>query len=594
MSLFSPTAQKRRLFFMSSDIIISFLTLFLAYNLRFNFEVPVEFWDSFLYIFFSLTILKIVFFLYFNGYMLVWRFFTIYDVKIILKVHLLSYFIFSIIFVLFKDDFSPFARAILIIDGTLSILLIGFLRSFKRLIYKTIKEEHFKSTLLIGVTNQTQTIIQNAFKNEIDYYPQAIISLEKNSHINSYIQNIKISHIDKLEEVIKEKEIKAVIFTQKLEPEILKEITTKLNNLGIYEIKKVKLLSSNRQKFKDISIEDLLARNPKDLNKEAIKEFIKEKTILITGAGGSIGSEISRQCKNFKAKKLILVDNGEFNLYKIGEELPKAILKLNSVTDKDSMQTIFKEEKIDLVIHTSAYKHVPLCEANPQMAIFNNIIGTKNIIDLSIENRVKKVVIISTDKAVRPTNIMGATKRVTELYASNINSKETEISAVRFGNVLGSSGSVIPKFKAQIEENKPITVTHPDITRYFMLISEACQLVLQTATIAKGGEIFVLDMGEPIKIVNLAKQMINLYGKENKIVFTGLRAGEKLYEELLLDESEKKTKYNSIFIAKATKYNIEKLNQDIEELLKTKNKKEILKRIVKEYNPNSIETKEIK
>jgi UDP-N-acetyl-D-glucosamine 4,6-dehydratase len=197
----------------------------------------------------------------------------------------------------------------------------------------------------------------------------------------------------------------------------------------------------------------------------------------------------------------------------------------------------------------------------------------------------KKVILISTDKAVRPTNIMGATKRVTELYAQNIESKETEIVSVRFGNVLGSSGSVIPKFKQQIEEGGPVTVTHPEITRYFMLIPEACQLVLQTAAIAKGGELFILDMGEPIKIIDLAKQMIRLYGKEDEIhiEFTGLRPGEKLYEELLLDESEQKTKYSSIFIAHPTEYDISQLTHDIEVLLKAKDKVGALQKIVPEF-----------
>jgi len=224
------------------------------------------------------------------------------------------------------------------------------------------------------------------------------------------------------------------------------------------------------------------------------------------------------------------------------------------------------------------------------MAVFNNVQGTKNVIDLSISHKVAKVVIISTDKAVRPTNVMGATKRVTELYANNVQSQETQIVAVRFGNVLGSSGSVIPKFKAQIQAGQNLTVTHPEITRYFMLIPEACQLVLQTASFAKGGELFILDMGEPIKIADLAQKMIRLYGKEDeiKIEFTGLRAGEKLYEELLLDESEQKTKYRSIFIARPTFYDINKLNLDIENLLKAKDKVKALQKIVPEFRREKI------
>ena len=269
------------------------------------------------------------------------------------------------------------------------------------------------------------------------------------------------------------------------------------------------------KQLKDIGVEDLLARHPKDLDKSAIKKFIENKKVLITGAGGSIGSEISRQCANFGASELILLDHSEFNLYQIAEELcnfkPKLVMQ--SVVNKDLLDKTFEKYKPDIVIHAAAYKHVPLVEDNITEAILNNIIGTKNTIDCAIKHGVEKFVLISTDKAVRPTNVMGTTKRICELYAQNVDSKNTEIVAVRFGNVLGSSGSVIPKFKAQIALGGPITVTHPDITRYFMLIPEACELVLQAASIGKGGEIFILDMGEPIKIVDLAKKMITLSGK---------------------------------------------------------------------------------
>ncbi len=339
--------------------------------------------------------------------------------------------------------------------------------------------------------------------------------------------------------------------------------------------------------LQDVSVEDLLAREPKDLDTKQIAKFIKNKTVLITGAGGSIGSELARQCIKFGAKKLILLDNSEYNLYKIEQELQKynIVPVMQDVSKKTLLEKTFKEYNIDIVLHAAAYKHVPLVEENIEEAIINNILGTKNVIDLAIENRVKKFVLISTDKAVRPTNVMGTTKRVCELYAQNVEPQETEIVGVRFGNVLGSSGSVIPKFKEQIQAGGPVTVTHPDITRYFMLIPEACQLVLQAASIGKGGEIFVLDMGEPIKIANLAKEMIRLYGKENevKIEFTGLRPGEKLYEELLIDESEQKTEYDSIMIGKVTKYDIVKLNKDIEELLACSDKLFKLKEIVPDF-----------
>lgn len=351
--------------------------------------------------------------------------------------------------------------------------------------------------------------------------------------------------------------------------------------------------------LKDISVEDLLARHPKDLDTTVIKNFINGKKVLITGAGGSIGSEIARQCVAFGAKELILLDHSEFNLYAIAEELSgfKPTLVMQSVVNKELLDKTFEIHKPEIVIHAAAYKHVPLVEDNIAEAIMNNVVGTKNTIDCAIEHGVKKFVLISTDKAVRPTNVMGTTKRICELYAQNVVSLEnvlsldsgkvngTEIVAVRFGNVLGSSGSVIPKFKSQIEQGGPITVTHPDITRYFMLIPEACELVLQAASIGKGGEIFILDMGEPIKIADLAKKMIELSGRDDiAIEFSGLRPGEKLYEELLIDDSDAKTEYESITVAGRTAYDITKLNHDISELISTKKKLEKLKEIVPEFN----------
>ena len=339
--------------------------------------------------------------------------------------------------------------------------------------------------------------------------------------------------------------------------------------------------------LKNISVEDLLARNPKDLDKTKISEFIEDKVVLVTGAGGSIGSEICRQCQIFGVKTLIVLDHSEYNLYSLIEELESGntIPIMQSIVNKEALESTFEKYKPDIVIHAAAYKHVPLVESNIKEAILNNVQGTKNLLDISIKYKVEKFVLISTDKAVRPTNVMGTTKRICELYAQNSKGYDTDIVAVRFGNVLGSSGSVIPKFQSQIDEGKCITLTHPDITRYFMLIPEACELVLQAGAIGGGGEIFILDMGEPIKIVDLAKKMIKLSGKTNiEIELTGLRPGEKLYEELLIDESDSSTEYESITVASPTVYNINKLNSDIEELLITDKPLEKLKEIVPEFN----------
>lgn len=360
-----------------------------------------------------------------------------------------------------------------------------------------------------------------------------------------------------------------------------------------YEIKILpsldKILSDDllSKQLKNISVEDLLARHPKDLDKAKISQFIRDKVVMVTGAGGSIGSEIVHQCLKYGAKKLIVIDHSEFNLYQLMEEIKsdKLVPLMQSVLNKNSMEQAFLAHHPDIFVHAAAYKHVPLVESNIHEGIINNVLGTKICIDLAIKYEVCKFILISTDKAVRPTNVMGATKRICELYAQNVDAKNTQIIAVRFGNVLGSSGSVIPKFKDQISKGGPITVTHPDITRYFMLIPEACELVLQAGAIGQNRELFILDMGKPIRIVDLAQKMIELSGHNDiKIEFTGLRPGEKLFEELLLDEADQKTIYESIMIAQRTKYSIERLEKDIEELFQGVDVLKKLKEIIPEFN----------
>ncbi len=576
------TPFKRVLFFLLFDILLSLGTLYLAYSLRFNFDIESQHLDNFWLVFSVLVTLKILFIAYFKLYHISWRFVSLYEVKKLFYAHVVAYGTFILIFYIFPELFVPFPRSVLMIDLFLSMLAIGTLRIAKRLIIEGGGNVNLTKTLLIGASPFAQTLM----KGESDFYISAVVDDSK-MVIDSYFSNMKVHAFDDIEMLVEREGIEAVIIAKTLEQDVLQSLYARLNALNLYDIKVV-TLEQKEKKLKQVTVEDLLARHPKDLDMETISAFIKGKSVLITGAGGSIGSEIARQCQKFKASSLTLVDNSEYNLYQIGEQIENAELKLVSVTDKKSLEAVFKEVMPQIVIHAAAYKHVPICESNQEMAVLNNVLGSKNVVDTSIENGVEKVVLISTDKAVRPTNVMGATKRVTELYANNVDAKGTEVVAVRFGNVLGSSGSVIPKFKQQIEEGGPVTVTHPDITRYFMLIPEACQLVLQAAAIAKGEELFILDMGKPIKIVDLAKQMIRLYGKEDEveISFTGLRPGEKLYEELLLDESEQETKYSSIFIGKPTPYEISKLTQDIESLLAAEDKVKALQKIVPEYTRN--------
>jgi len=580
--LFENAPWKRTLFFIVADFLLFYLAFYTAYLLRFNLHIPPEHILSSSKLIFPMIMIKIVLFYLFHIYFITWRYFVLSDTKKILYALVVSYFIFVAYVILVHE--GAFPRTVIMIDFLLSFLFVVGLRLAKRMFNTISRELDYHPTIIIGANQKALSIVGNARSGEIGYDPLAIIDDQK-SVINSYIANIKVHPMSKMESLIKKDKINSAIITKEYPPKELALFET-LSTLGVTNIKLSKLLGDKHESLSNISIEDLLARKPKDLDTAVIESFIKDKVIMITGAGGSIGSEIVRQCDKFGAKKLLLLDHSEYNLYQINEQVlnTETVTLMQSVVDKKLLEKSFKRYKPEIVIHAAAYKHVPLCEENIEGAVLNNIIGTKNCIDFSIAYGVERFVFISTDKAVRPTNVMGATKRVCELYAQNVQSDKTRITAVRFGNVLGSSGSVIPKFKYQIEHNIPLSVTHPDITRYFMLIPEACQLVLQAAAIAQENELFVLDMGEPIKIVDLAKKMLKLYGKEDLgIIFTGLRSGEKLYEELLLNENDKKTIYNSIFVTSATKYDIEKLNDDIELLLKSQEKLEALKNIVPEF-----------
>ena len=358
--------------------------------------------------------------------------------------------------------------------------------------------------------------------------------------------------------------------------EICKKTKCKLKILpGIYEIIDGQV---SIKKIRDVQIEDLLGRDEVKLNIDEISSYIEGKSILVTGGGGSIGSELCRQIARFKPRKLAIFDIYENNAYDIQNELLRRYKDLNldviigSIRDKKRINEIIEKEKPDVIFHAAAHKHVPLMENNPREAIKNNVFGTLNLAQAADRYGVKRFVMISTDKAVNPTNVMGATKRICEMIVQSMNEiSKTEFVAVRFGNVLGSNGSVIPLFKKQIEEGGPVTVTHPDVVRYFMTIPEAAQLVIQAGAMANGGEIFILDMGEPVKIIDLAKDLIRFSGFEPNvdipIKITGLRPGEKLFEELLLDEEGiKATKHDKIYIGKPTYIDYKLLLKSINEL----------------------------
>ena len=590
--LLKPTKFSRFAFFLLGDIFISILSVYIAFLLRFSGDIPNEFYKGALLSASSLTAIKIFYFWFLRIYLVPWRFFGLYEARKLFYAHVMAALTFLILFFLASKIFNPFPRSVIIIDAAISFILIGGIRISKRMFLSEKKNiTNNEPCIVVGATSKTFHVLKGMRQKYINYYPVGVVD-GRPELVGTYCENYVVRAKGEIPQMIKDSGAKTAIIALALYPDELKQLYDELFAYGLKDIKLFSLLEDESKKIRDVSIEDLLARKPKDLDTKAIENFIKDKIVLVTGAGGTIGSEICKQCLKFGAKRLIMVEHSEFNLYSINEATgadARNELKMINVVYRHELEEVFAEFRPEVVVHAAAYKHVPLCEFNPHLAVKNNVVGTKNVIDLSKKYGAKKVVLISTDKAVRPTNIMGTTKRICELYALNSNdvASDTQIVAVRFGNVLGSSGSVIPKFKRQIEANEPLTVTHPEITRYFMLVSEACQLVLQAASIAQGGELFVLDMGEPVKIADLAKRMLQLAGKEELgIKFVGLRPGEKLYEELLIDENDKSTKYQSIFVTHSAKYDLQELSSQIEELSECEDAQvaDKLKRIVPEFS----------
>lgn len=474
--------------------------------------------------------------------------------------------------------------------------------------------------LIIGAGMGAREIIIAIKNNMRDKYNIVGIIDDDISKINHYILEIKVlgTRYD-IPKIAKEKNVDLIFFAiNKIDAVSRRKILEICQETGV----KTRVLPTteeviNKQgamnSLRDVQIEDLLGRDPVHLDNKNINSLIKNKTVLVTGGGGSIGSELCRQIVKYDPKRLVILDIYENNLYDIEMELRAEYPKLNleaivaSVRDKARLNNVFETYKPEIVFHAAAHKHVPLMEKSPLEAIHNNVFGTYNVVNCADEYGVEKFVLISTDKAVNPTNIMGASKRVCEMIVQAKNKvSKTEYVAVRFGNVLGSNGSVIPLFKKQIERGGPVTVTHKDITRFFMTIPEAVQLILQAVTYAKGGEIFVLDMGEPVKIYDLAVSLIKLLGYEPNvdipIEITGLRPGEKLYEEILMsEEGLTSTKHDKIFISKPMHMEMteleEKLNilKELEynEKYSNENIKNVMKEVVTTYRePEEVNNKE--
>lgn len=567
-----------------ADIVCINMAYIIALLLRFEFNVVSDQFNHYLAIYmdnlFWITLFKLLVFGVFGLYNSLWRYAGSEE---ILKVVLSAFGAFAVVFLYLRVTEQVIPRGVQGISFFLDIIFIGGSRLGYRTLrnFRYTRNFHFLSAftrrgtneltkvLLIGAGSAGASMIKEIRDNPGTGKEVVAVIDDDPAKIGTRIVGKKIigdrKVIGKTVEKYDIDEVIIAIPTAKKKE--IQGIVNECNKTGC----KVQILPAfidlidgrvSISKLRDVEIEDLLGRDSVSVNLKEISGYIDGKIVMVTGAGGSIGSELCRQIANFKPRRLVALDIYENTLYELAIEIktlhPDLAFEpvVASVRNKRRLEEVFLRYKPHVVFHAAAHKHVPLMEANPKEALWNNIIGTKNIIDLSHDYVVEKFVLISTDKAVNPTNVMGASKRVAEmlLQEKSYNS-QTRFSAVRFGNVLGSNGSVLPLFRQQIEMGGPVTVTHEDVTRYFMTIPEAVQLVIQSGAMAEGGEIFILDMGDPVKIMDLAENVIQLSGYvpyvDIDIIVTGLRPGEKLYEELLLDEEGiQKTSHNSIYVGK--------------------------------------------
>ncbi|MGB9975794.1 MAG: polysaccharide biosynthesis protein [Thermovenabulum sp.] len=553
------------------DSLIVNISLHMSLYLRFEGVIPKQYLLIYLKTWPVITFTSLFSYVLFNLYTRIWKFASIDELICIFLGTTFS----TLLMIFYTFAFNlNYPRSIYILYWMISTILIGFTRLFLRIygnINGAVKNgiKGKKKVLVIGAGSAGSMVIKEfKTKPELKMHPIGIIDDDTLKHGMS-IYGVKVlGGRDRIEKVVNNYGVEEIIIAM---PSVDRNEIRKIVDIcrrtkrkirivpGIYE-----LLNGNVdvKKIRDVKIEDLLGRKPVKLNLDKAKKYLENKTVLITGAGGSIGSELVRQVVNFNPKLLILFDINENNIFELENYLKmnypeqEYIPVIGSVRDQEKVEYIMMEYKPDVVFHAAAHKHVPLMEINPSEAIKNNIFGTINLAEAADKYDVEKFILISTDKAVNPLNVMGASKRAAEIVIQMMAKRsKTCFAAVRFGNVLGSSGSVIPLFKKQIEAGGPVTVTHPEVTRYFMTIPEAVQLVIQAGSMAKGGEIFVLDMGEPVKILDLAKEMIRLSGlepeKDIKIEFTGLRPGEKLHEELFYDKDRVlKTENEKIYIEK--------------------------------------------
>ncbi|WP_411829388.1 polysaccharide biosynthesis protein [Paenibacillus alginolyticus] len=624
------TQKQRILILLSIDSLIVIFAVFFSFLLRFDFNIDKSYKNTMVYMMILQTVITLFSLHFYKIYKRLWQHASVRDILSIIKATMLAssvFFIvhFFLVHYFFRELIIP--RSVFILVGIITVLTISGTRLAWRLLYDGYKkiQPHQKRILIIGAGKTGTTVVKELkHSDDSDYYPIAFIDDDLNKR-NLEILGVPVvgNRLD-IPTVVSKYEIHEIIIAipsaSKIEiADIISicKMTGKKTRMipNIQDVINGKLSVSM---IRNVSVEDLLGRDPVQANLYEVSEYLKNRVILVTGAGGSIGSELCRQVAGYDPEKLILLGHGENSIYEIEMELKRAFPHLQiepviaDIQDKQRMRSVFFEFAPEVVFHAAAHKHVPLMEKNPIEAVKNNIFGTKNVAECAHEFQVKRFVMISTDKAVNSTNVMGATKRTAEMIIQQMNKiSETQFAAVRFGNVLGSRGSVIPLFKKQIEQGGPVTITHSEMTRYFMTIPEAVQLVIQTGSVANGGEIFILDMGKPMKIADLARDLIKLSGlepgKDIDIVYTGIRPGEKLYEELLTDEEgTTTTKHNRIYIGRPSNIaqeNFDFLLKRLEMVINPKDGvfnnsyvRKILKQIVPTYqlfeNAQDIETME--
>ena len=613
MSLERPNAPVWIIFL--GDLFICFISIWAAYFLRFNFRIPQEEIVTLPLVFLVVLLIRAISALLFQTHRGIIRFTNTKDVeRIFLSIAAGSTFFLAVnpIMLLLKQAYLiPFS--IIIIDGILSV----FLMVISRIVIKSIFFEinggrKEKTNVIIYGAGETGITAKKAIERDAGAKYKVIAYIDDDANkVGKKLQGNSIRPTSELNDIIEQYDVKLLIIAiENVLPARKQEVIDicLASNTKIFNVPPVKSWINGELSFKQIkkiNINDLLERDPIQLDLQLIRNDLAGKVVLVTGAAGSIGSELIKQIIPFKPLKLILVDQAESPLYEIERDLNDDVLAegfevvIGDIRSESRMRRVFEHFKPQLVFHAAAYKHVPLMEHNPSEAILTNVLGTRILADLSAEFNVLKFVMVSTDKAVNPTNVMGASKRIAEMYVQSLGQTcSTKFITTRFGNVLGSNGSVIPIFKKQIERGGPVTVTHPEITRYFMTIPEACQLVLEAGTIGQGGEIFIFDMGKSVKIIDLVRKMIKLYGltvgKDIEIVYTGLRPGEKLYEELLNDqENTMPTHHPQIMRATVQEFEFERINNQVNELItlfSSQNNIDIvsyMKTMVPEYKSNN-------